>query len=112
MAGKQDPQRDGQLLTREKPKTRRPKQYKVLIHNDDYTPMEFVVMVLERIFRLNEVDATRVMLHVHNHGIGVAGVYNHSIAETKVHQVVQAAQRNEFPLQCSMEPADDGEDGE
>ncbi len=112
MATRRNPEEDGQVLTKDKPKTRRPRMYKVLIHNDDYTPMEFVVAILEQIFRLNQVDATRVMLHVHNNGIGVAGVFPHQVAETKMHQVVANAQRNEFPLQCTIEPAGDGEDGD
>ncbi len=95
--------RKGGVATKEKPKTKRPKRYKVLLHNDDYTPMEFVVAILQQLFRLNEVDATRVMLHVHHHGVGIAGVFTHEIAETKVQQVLAAAQRHEFPLQCSME---------
>ncbi len=96
--------REGGVATKEKPKTKRPKRYKVLLHNDDYTPMEFVVAILQQLFRLNEVDATRVMLHVHHKGVGVAGVFTHEIAETKVQQTLAAAQRHEFPLQCSMEP--------
>ncbi len=104
MAPKKDPREDGQVLTRKKPKAKKPRLYRVLLHNDDYTPMEFVVAVLQQIFRLGEVDATRVMLHVHNTGIGVAGVFTYEIAETRVEQVLGAAQRHEFPLQCSMEP--------
>jgi ATP-dependent Clp protease adaptor protein ClpS len=95
--------REGGVATKEKPKTKRPKRYKVLLHNDDYTPMEFVVAILQQLFRLNEVDATRVMLHVHHHGVGIAGVFTHEIAETKVQQTLAAARRHEFPLQCSME---------
>jgi ATP-dependent Clp protease adaptor protein ClpS len=104
MAGKNDPKHDGQVLEREKPKVRKPRKWKVLIHNDDYTPMEFVVSVLQQIFHLGETDAIQVMLHVHNTGIGVAGVFAHAVAETKVAQTMQAAQRFEFPLQCTMEP--------
>ncbi len=110
MATRRDEQEDGQVLTKKKPKTRKPRMYKVLIHNDDYTPMEFVVAILEQVFRLNQVDATRVMLHVHNQGIGVAGVFPHEVAETKMHQVISNAQRNEFPLQCTLEPEDWNED--
>jgi len=104
MVPKKDPREDGQVLTRKKPKTKKPRLYRVLLHNDDYTPMEFVVAVLQQIFRLGEVDATKVMLHVHNTGIGVAGVFTYEIAETRVEQVLGAARRHEFPLQCSMEP--------
>lgn len=106
MATRRDEKEDGQVLTKKKPKTRKPRMYKVLVHNDDYTPMEFVVAVLEQIFKLNQVDATRVMLHVHNHGVGVAGVFTHQVAETKMHQTLTSAQRHEFPLQCSIEPED------
>jgi ATP-dependent Clp protease adaptor protein ClpS len=104
MAEKIDPKEDGQLLTRQRPKTRRPRLYKVLLHNDDYTPMEFVVAVLRQVFRLGEVDATQVMLLVHNDGVGLAGTYSYEIAETKMQQVLTSAERHEFPLQCSMEP--------
>jgi ATP-dependent Clp protease adaptor protein ClpS len=99
----QETRREGGVATKEKPKTKRPKRYKVLLHNDDYTPMEFVVAILQQLFRLNEVDATRVMLHVHHQGVGVAGVFTHEIAETKVQRVLAAARRHEYPLQCSME---------
>ncbi len=110
MATRHDTEDDGQVLTKKKPKTRKPRMFKVLIHNDDYTPMEFVVAILEQIFRLNEVDATRVMLHVHNNGVGVAGVFPHQVAETKMQQVMANAQRHEFPLQCSIEPEGSTED--
>ncbi len=99
-----DPREEGSVKTRKKQQTKKPRQYKVLLHNDDYTPMEFVVAVLQQIFHLGEVDATRVMLHVHNTGIGVAGVFSFEIAETKVQETMKAAQRYEYPLQCSMEP--------
>ena len=112
MSTRRDTKEDGQVLTKEKPKTRKPRQYKVLIHNDDFTPMEFVVAILEQIFRLNQVDATRVMLHVHNNGVGVAGVFAHQVAETKMHQVLTNAERLEFPLQCTIEPDDRNDDAE
>ena len=86
-----------------KPKTKKPSMYKVLMLNDDYTPMEFVVHVLERFFGKSQEDATRIMLHVHNHGVGICGVYTYEIAETKVTQVVDFARQNQHPLQCTME---------
>ncbi len=110
MATRRGTEEDGSVLTKKKPKTRKPRMFKVLIHNDDFTPMEFVVAILEQIFRLGQVDATRVMLHVHNNGVGVAGVYPHQVAETKMHQVLTNAQRLEYPLQCSIEPEDWNED--
>jgi ATP-dependent Clp protease adaptor protein ClpS len=84
-------------------KTKKPSLYRVLILNDDYTPMEFVVFVLERIFNKSREDATHIMLHVHQHGVGVCGVYTYEVAETKVAQVMDLARRNEHPLQCTME---------
>ena len=87
-------------------KLARPKLYKVLLHNDDYTTMEFVVALLQHLFHHSEATATAIMLHTHQHGVGVAGVYTHEIAETKVAQVMELAQRAEFPLQCTMEPDD------
>ncbi len=77
--------------------------YKVLLLNDDYTPMEFVVVVLMRFFGMDEQRATTVMLHVHRRGVGVCGVYSYEVAETKVGQVTDFARRNEHPLQCTME---------
>ena len=77
--------------------------YKVLLLNDDYTPMEFVVLILERIFRRSSEEATQIMLHVHQKGVGVCGVYTYEIAETKVNQVVEIARHNQHPLQCTME---------
>ena len=83
--------------------------FKVLLHNDDYTTREFVVYVLERIFHHSEAEATRIMLHVHRNGVGVAGVFTREIAETKVHKVERLARQNEYPLVLSMEPAEDEE---
>ena len=77
--------------------------YKVLLLNDDYTPMEFVIEVLVRIFHKGQEDATRIMLHVHQHGVGVCGVFTYEVAETKVAQVMDAARRAQHPLQCTME---------
>ncbi len=93
------------VVTRTKPKTKKPSMYKVLLLNDDYTPMEFVVLVLERFFRKSHEDATRIMLHVHQRGVGVCGVYPFDVAETKVTQVIDFARRHEHPLQCTMEKA-------
>lgn len=104
MSDKKKPEEDGSVLTRERQTTQTPRMYKVVLHNDDYSPMEFVVSVLEQIFHLNQQDATRVMLEVHNSGVGVAGRYTYEAAETKVQQVVNTAQVHEHPLQCSMEP--------
>jgi ATP-dependent Clp protease adaptor protein ClpS len=96
---------DGLVVREAKPKLKKPDLYKVILLNDDYTPMEFVVAVLEKFFRKNRMEATRIMLHVHHTGIGVCGVYARDIAETKVQQVMQCAQDNQHPLQCTMEPA-------
>jgi len=86
-----------------KPKTKRPPLYKVLILNDDFTPMEFVVMVLERFFGMSNAQAFELMLTVHKKGLAVVGIYSHEIAETKVAQVMDFAQRHQHPLQCTME---------
>lgn len=84
-------------------RTKRPSMYKVLLLNDDYTPMEFVVGVLMTIFHKNAEEATRIMLHVHQHGVGLCGVFTFEVAETKVAQVMDAARRSQHPLQCTME---------
>ncbi|XWN34438.1 MAG: ATP-dependent Clp protease adapter ClpS [Devosia sp.] len=91
------------VITRPKPKTKRPNMYRVLLLNDDYTPMEFVVHVLERFFQKTREEATRVMLHVHHHGVGECGVYTYEVAETKVTQVMDFARKHQHPLQCVME---------
>ena len=98
---------DGQtgVATKTRSKTKKPSQYKVLMLNDDYTPMEFVVMVLKRFFRMDLEQATRVMLHVHQRGVGVCGIYPYEVAETKVHQVMDFARENQHPLQCTLEKA-------
>ena len=93
----------GQVVTRPRDKTQKPSMYKVLLLNDDYTPMEFVVHVLERFFSKGQEDATRIMLHVHQHGVGICGVYTYEIAETKVTQVIDFARQHQHPLQCTME---------
>lgn len=91
--------------TRTRRRLRRPKLYKVLLHNDDYTTMEFVVQVLMTVFHRSYEDAVRIMLHVHHQGVGVAGVYPREIAETRVSLVEELARRNEYPLRCSLEEA-------
>jgi ATP-dependent Clp protease adaptor protein ClpS len=94
---------DAAVVTKTRTRTKRPPLYKVLLLNDDYTPMEFVVYVLERFFGISHQQATDIMLTVHNKGIAVVGVFSFEIAETKVTQVMELAQRNEHPLQCTME---------
>ena len=91
------------VITRTKPKVKRPNLYRVLLLNDDYTPMEFVVLVLERFFRKSRSEATQIMLHVHQNGVGECGVYTYEVAETKVTQVMDFARQNQHPLQCVME---------
>jgi len=91
------------VITQTKPKTQKPSMYKVLLLNDDYTPMEVVVHVLERFFQKNREEATQIMLHVHQRGIGVCGVYTFEVAETKVTQVTDFARKHSHPLQCTME---------
>jgi ATP-dependent Clp protease adaptor protein ClpS len=91
------------ILTKPRTRTKRPNMYRVLLLNDDYTPMEFVVAVLERFFNKNRDDATRIMLLVHQHGVGECGIYTFEIAETKVTQVMDFARKHQHPLQCVME---------
>lgn len=91
------------LLIKTKPKTKKPSMYKVLLLNDDYTPMEFVVHILEKFFNKTRQEATDVMLHVHRRGVGLCGVYTYEVAETKVTQVMDFARANEQPLQCTLE---------
>jgi ATP-dependent Clp protease adaptor protein ClpS len=93
------------LATRTRPKTKKPSQYKVLLLNDDYTPMEFVVHVLKAFFQMDTEQATRVMLHVHQKGVGVCGIFTYEVAETKVNQVMDFAKKNQHPLQCTLEKA-------
>ena len=103
-AGRTDktaPSTDVIVKTRTKPKT--PSMYKVLMLNDDYTPMEFVVHVLEKFFGKNRSDATRIMLHVHQRGVGVCGVFTYEVAESKVSTVIDYARRHQHPLQCTLE---------
>ena len=98
-------QDSGLLLEDARPKLKRPPRYKVLLLNDDYTPMEFVVHVLETFFRMNREKATQIMLHVHTRGVGVCGVFSRDVAETKVDQVNEYARHNQHPLMCTMEQA-------
>ncbi|WP_299310009.1 ATP-dependent Clp protease adapter ClpS [uncultured Croceicoccus sp.] len=93
------------IATRTRAKPKKPSQFKVLLLNDDYTPMEFVVLVLKRFFRMDMEQATQVMLHVHQRGVGVCGIYPYEIAETKVNQVMDFARENQHPLQCTLEKA-------
>ena len=98
---------DGQIgvATKTRAKPTKPSQFKVLMLNDDYTPMEFVVLVLKRFFHMDMEQATRVMLHVHQKGVGVCGIFPYEIAETKVNQVMDFARQNQHPLQCTLEKA-------
>ncbi|HKX77954.1 MAG TPA: ATP-dependent Clp protease adapter ClpS [Novosphingobium sp.] len=101
------PDDDSQVGVATKTRTRpkKPSQFKVLMLNDDYTPMEFVVMVLKRFFQMDLEQATRVMLHVHQKGVGVCGIFPYEIAETKVNQVMDFARQHQHPLQCTLEKA-------
>ncbi len=103
--GKTDSGHREEILTKDKQDFQEPPLYKVLLHNDDYTTMEFVVMVLETIFSKDTSEATTIMLNVHHQGMGVAGVYSREIGETKVSEVHQTARKNQFPLKCSLEKA-------
>lgn len=93
------------VATRTRARTKRPSLYKVLMLNDDYTPMEFVVHVLQRFFKMDMEEATRVMLQVHQRGVGVCGIFSYEVAETKVNQVMDFARENQHPLQCTLEKA-------
>ena len=93
------------IATRTRTRTKQPTPYRVLLLNDDYTPMEFVVLVLQRFFKMDMEAATRVMLHVHQKGVGVCGVFSYEVAETKVAQVIEFARQNQHPLQCTLEKA-------
>jgi len=110
MAGDGDDQRVGGsgntgtgVVTQTRKKTKKPSLYKVMLLNDDYTPMEFVILVLENYFNMGLEQATTVMLHVHNNGVGVCGVFTYEVAETKVAQVMDFARKHQHPLQCVME---------
>ena len=109
MSTRKDPTRDpdggqGPVVEETRPKLKKPTLYKVLLLNDDYTPMEFVVEILERFFSKPREQAVQIMLHVHQKGVGVCGVYTHDIAETKVRHDIDCAQQHQHPLQCTMEP--------
>ena len=93
------------VVTKTRTKPKKPSQFKVLMLNDDYTPMEFVVVVLKRFFQMDMEQATRVMLHVHQRGVGVCGIFTYEVAETKVNQVMDFAKQNQHPLQCTLEKA-------
>ncbi len=107
--GNNDPDRDNDtergVATKTRPKTKKPSQYKVLLLNDDYTPMEFVVSILMGIFKRSQEEATKIMLAVHQKGVGVCGIYTFEVAETKVGQVMDAAKRGQHPLKCTLEKA-------
>ena len=93
------------VIEKVKPKTKKPSMYKVIMLNDDYTPMEFVVHILERFFSKTREEATKILLHVHQQGVGICGVFSYEIAETKVMQVMDCARQNQHPLQCTIEKA-------
>ncbi len=107
MAGKKQDTDNGEagVATKTRTSTKKPAPYKVLMLNDDYTPMEFVVHVLQNIFKMSLDDATRVMMHVHQKGVGVCGIFTYEVAETKVNQVIDYARSNQHPLQCTLEKA-------
>ena len=108
MSQKDNNQRDGGtglVVEIARPRLKKPPMYKVLMLNDDYTPMEFVIMILEKLFRMDHEQAVQVMLNVHQKGKGVCGVFPHEVAQTKVAQVLDQARQKEHPLQCSMEEA-------
>lgn len=92
-----------ETIAKPRTKSKRPSMYRVLLLNDDYTPMEFVVLVLQDVFNKTREDAMQIMLHVHNKGVGECGVYPFEVAETKVARVMDAARKNQHPLQCVME---------
>jgi ATP-dependent Clp protease adaptor protein ClpS len=98
-----DRQHEGGTQLAERPKLKKPPLYKVLLHNDDYTTREFVVLVLRDIFRKSESDAVQIMMHVHNNGVGIAGVYTYEVAEAKVDKTMNLARKFEFPLQMTLE---------
>ncbi len=101
--GSETPGNGAAVITRTRTQTKRPNMYRVLLLNDDYTPMEFVISVLQAFFNKDTQEATQIMLQVHNNGVGECGVYSYEVAETKVSQVMDHARKNQHPLQCIME---------
>ena len=101
--GGEGPGQGTAVITRTRTQTKKPDMYRVLLLNDDYTPMEFVIVVLQKYFHKGKEDATRIMLHVHQNGVGECGVYTYEVAETKVTQVMDYARKHQHPLQCIME---------
>ena len=104
MTDTDDKSGDGLALQEAKPALKRPDMYRVLLINDDYTPMDFVIMLLQSVFRKDHESATQIMMHVHTKGVGVCGAYTREVAETKVRQVMDLSQQGQHPLQCTMEP--------
>jgi ATP-dependent Clp protease adaptor protein ClpS len=102
--GQDHPEHDDGLAVAERPKTQKPRRYHVVLHNDDYTTMEFVVHVLQKFFHMSETDATQVMLHVHHKGYGIVGDFTRDVAETKANQVMDYAKEHGHPLRCTAEP--------
>ena len=100
-----DPKTNTGVIEKVKPKTKKPSMYKVIMLNDDYTPMEFVVHVLERFFSKTRDEATKIMLHVHQQGVGICGIFSYEIADTIVMHVMDCARQNQHPLQCTIEKA-------
>lgn len=103
---------DDELAVEERPKVKRPRRFQVVFHNDDYTTMEFVVMVLVKYFHKTETEATQLMLTIHHKGRAIAGTYTRDVAETKVEQVMTQAKRYGHPLRCTAEPESDDDDDE
>lgn len=112
MATRKDTEREGHLDVVERPKTKRPRRFQVVFHNDDYTTMEFVVHVLIKFFHKSETEATQIMLNIHHKGYGVVGVYTRDVAETKASQVTDYAKEHGHPLKCTAEPEGFGEGDE
>jgi ATP-dependent Clp protease adaptor protein ClpS len=104
MSEKQPQYLEGPVVQEAKPKLQKPPLYKVLLLNDDYTPMEFVVIILQRFFYKSREEATRIMLHVHQKGLGICGVFTREVAETKVRQVLNFSNEHKHPLKCTLEP--------
>jgi ATP-dependent Clp protease adaptor protein ClpS len=104
-----DPEREGDLSLDERPKVERPRRYVVVLHNDDYTTMEFVVHVLMKFFHLGPTESTQIMLHVHHKGYGIVGTYTRDVAETKAALVTDYAKEHGHPLRCTAEPEGFGE---